>query len=120
VVVATPGRLADQLENNLSFKLDRVKYLVMDEADRLLEGDGNGRGPVVKGAHAGDFLVRVSYTLIACRTDVFSSKVLSSAVLRIRIRIHRIHMFLASRIRIFLSSCKNSKENLDSYYYMIL
>jgi superfamily II DNA/RNA helicase len=41
VVVATPGRLADQLENNLSFKLDRVKYLVMDEADRLLEGEGN-------------------------------------------------------------------------------
>jgi hypothetical protein len=45
VVVATPGRLADQLENNLSFKLDRVKYLVMDEADRLLEGEDKGTGP---------------------------------------------------------------------------
>ena len=49
MVVATPGRLADQLENNLSFKLDRVKYLVMDEADRLLEGEGNKRDLSLKG-----------------------------------------------------------------------
>ncbi len=31
-----------------------------------------------------------------------------------RIRIHRI------RIRILLSSCKNSKKNLDSYYFVTL
>ena len=38
IVIATPGRLADQLENNSTFNLARIKYLVMDEADRLLEG----------------------------------------------------------------------------------
>lgn len=38
IVIATPGRLADQLENNSTFSLARIKYLVMDEADRLLEG----------------------------------------------------------------------------------
>ncbi len=38
IVIATPGRLADQLESNASFSLARIKYLVMDEADRLLEG----------------------------------------------------------------------------------
>ena len=38
VVIATPGRLADHIENNSTFSLDKVKYLVLDEADRLLEG----------------------------------------------------------------------------------
>ncbi len=48
-----------------------------------------------------------------------------------RIRILRIHMFLGHpdpevwirlwiRIRILLSSCKNSKKNLDSYYFVTL
>jgi len=38
VVIATPGRLADHIENNSTFTLAKVKYLVLDEADRLLEG----------------------------------------------------------------------------------
>ena len=38
VVIATPGRLADHIENNSTFSLAKVKYLVLDEADRLLEG----------------------------------------------------------------------------------
>lgn len=39
VVVATPGRLADHLENTKGFSLRQLKYLVMDEADRLLDMD---------------------------------------------------------------------------------
>ena len=39
VVIATPGRLADHIENNSTFSLSKVKYLVLDEADRLLEGE---------------------------------------------------------------------------------
>lgn len=38
VVVATPGRLADLLRSNsdqISFK--KIKFLILDEADRLLE-----------------------------------------------------------------------------------
>ena len=38
VVVATPGRLADHIRNNSTLSLARVKYLVLDEADRLLSG----------------------------------------------------------------------------------
>ena len=38
VVVATPGRLADHIRNNATLSLSRVKYLVLDEADRLLSG----------------------------------------------------------------------------------
>jgi ATP-dependent RNA helicase DDX47/RRP3 len=39
VVVATPGRLLDHLESTKGFSLRNLKYLVMDEADRLLDLD---------------------------------------------------------------------------------
>ena len=39
VVIATPGRLVDHLENTKGFSLRSVKYLVMDEADRILNMD---------------------------------------------------------------------------------
>ena len=44
VVVATPGRLQDHLENTKGFSLRNLKYLVMDEADRLLDMDF---GPII-------------------------------------------------------------------------
>eukprot|EP00158_Paraphelidium_tribonemae_P009473 Partr_v1_DN28876_c1_g1_i2_m34367 putative DEAD (Asp-Glu-Ala-Asp) box polypeptide len=39
VIVATPGRLVDHLENTKGFSLKNLKCLVMDEADRLLTMD---------------------------------------------------------------------------------
>lgn len=39
VIVATPGRLQDHLENTKGFSLRALKYLIMDEADRLLDMD---------------------------------------------------------------------------------
>ncbi|RKF83012.1 ATP-dependent rRNA helicase rrp3 [Golovinomyces cichoracearum] len=39
IVVATPGRLLDHIENTKGFSLRTLKYLVMDEADRLLDLD---------------------------------------------------------------------------------
>ncbi|CCU97926.1 unnamed protein product [Malassezia sympodialis ATCC 42132] len=44
VIVATPGRLQDHLENTKGFSLRGLKYLVMDEADRLLDLDF---GPII-------------------------------------------------------------------------
>ncbi|WWC91662.1 ATP-dependent rRNA helicase RRP3 [Kwoniella dendrophila CBS 6074] len=44
VIVATPGRLMDHLENTKGFSLKALKYLVMDEADRLLDMDF---GPII-------------------------------------------------------------------------
>lgn len=39
VIVATPGRLVDHLQNTKGFNLRTLKYLVMDEADRMLSMD---------------------------------------------------------------------------------
>lgn len=39
ILVCTPGRLQDHLENTKGFNLKHLKYLVMDEADRLLDLD---------------------------------------------------------------------------------
>ncbi|KAF7727151.1 ribosomal RNA processing protein [Apophysomyces ossiformis] len=39
IIVCTPGRLQDHLENTKGFSLKNLKYLVMDEADRLLDLD---------------------------------------------------------------------------------
>ena len=54
IVVATPGRLVDHLENTKGFSLRNLKFLVMDEADRILDmnfeeevrGQGSGCGLV--------------------------------------------------------------------------
>ncbi|XP_010130406.1 PREDICTED: probable ATP-dependent RNA helicase DDX49, partial [Buceros rhinoceros silvestris] len=37
IVIATPGRLADHLRSSNTFSLKKLKFLVLDEADRLLE-----------------------------------------------------------------------------------
>lgn len=39
VVIATPGRLIDHLENTKGFSLRTMKFLVLDEADRMLGMD---------------------------------------------------------------------------------
>ncbi|KAG5662123.1 hypothetical protein KAF25_004362 [Fusarium avenaceum] len=39
IIVATPGRLVDHLEKTKGFSLRTLKYLIMDEADRLLDMD---------------------------------------------------------------------------------
>ncbi len=37
VVVAPPGRLLDHLENTKAFHTHELRWLVLDEADRLLD-----------------------------------------------------------------------------------
>ena len=39
IIIATPGRLVDHLENTKGFNLRSLKWLVMDEADRILNMD---------------------------------------------------------------------------------
>jgi ATP-dependent RNA helicase DDX47/RRP3 len=39
IIVGTPGRVLDHLKNTKGFSLGKLKYLVLDEADRLLNED---------------------------------------------------------------------------------
>lgn len=39
VIVSTPGRLLDHLTNTKGFNLNNLKYLILDEADKLLNKD---------------------------------------------------------------------------------
>ncbi|XP_064406275.1 probable ATP-dependent RNA helicase DDX47 [Halichondria panicea] len=39
IIIATPGRLVDHLENTKGFNLRSLRFLVMDEADRILNMD---------------------------------------------------------------------------------
>lgn len=39
VLIATPGRILDHLENTKGFSLKSLRFLVFDEADRLLNMD---------------------------------------------------------------------------------
>jgi ATP-dependent RNA helicase DDX47/RRP3 len=39
VVIGTPGRMADHLANTKGFHLKKLKFLIFDEADRLLSMD---------------------------------------------------------------------------------
>uniref|UniRef100_A0A3B0N942 ATP-dependent RNA helicase, putative n=1 Tax=Theileria annulata TaxID=5874 RepID=A0A3B0N942_THEAN len=39
IIVGSPGRIADHLQNTKGFSLETIKYLVLDEADKLLSAD---------------------------------------------------------------------------------
>ncbi|KAL0592073.1 hypothetical protein ABG067_000726 [Albugo candida] len=39
IIIATPGRLVDHLENTKGFSLRTIRFLVLDEADRMLSMD---------------------------------------------------------------------------------
>ncbi|KAL7302883.1 hypothetical protein TKK_0004113 [Trichogramma kaykai] len=47
IVVATPGRLADHLQSCDTFSLQRIKFLVLDEADRLLGGNYDAQMSII-------------------------------------------------------------------------
>lgn len=46
ILIATPGRLLDHLQNTQSFRVEKLMWLVLDEADRLME---SGFGEVLSG-----------------------------------------------------------------------
>src|SRR5277367_3135770 len=71
VVVATPGRLLDHLENTKGFSLRQLKYLVMDEADRLLDLDF---GPIL------DKILKVLPTSSSGRRTYLFSATMTSKV----------------------------------------
>ena len=76
LVVATPGRLIPHLENN-SLELDSLDYLVLDEADRMLEaGFKESMDQIISGAP------EIRQTLLVSATLPTSIRSLAASVLQ--------------------------------------
>ena len=41
IIVATPGRLVEHLDNTKEFSVENLRFLVIDEADRVMEHQQN-------------------------------------------------------------------------------
>ena len=58
IIIATPGRLVDHLENTKGFNLRSLKFLVMDEADRILNMDFEQEVDKILKVHISDVIAR--------------------------------------------------------------
>lgn len=101
VIVATPGRLLDHLENTKGFSLRNLKYLVMDEADRLLDMDF---GPIL------DKILKV---LPRERRTFLFSATLSSKVESLQ------RASLSNPARVSISSSKYATVQTLQQYYLL-
>lgn len=101
IIVATPGRLLDHLENTKGFSLRSLKYLCMDEADRLLDMDF---GPIL------DKILKV---LPRERRTFLFSATLSSKVESLQ------RASLSNPLRVSVSSSKYQTVSTLQQYYLL-
>lgn len=104
VVVATPGRILDHLERTKGFSFRALKYLVLDEADRLLELEF---GPVIEKILK--FLPRERNTFLFSAT--MSSKVES---------LQRASLREPARISVKASKYQTVKTLIQNYIFIPL
>ncbi|OBZ75936.1 ATP-dependent rRNA helicase RRP3 [Grifola frondosa] len=98
VIVATPGRLNDHLENTKGFSLRSLKFLVMDEADRLLDMDF---GPII------DKILKV---IPKERTTYLFSATMTTKVAKLQ------RASLSNPVRVEVSSKYSTVSTLLQYY----
>jgi len=101
IVVATPGRLNDHLENTKGFSLRSVKFLVLDEADKLLDLD---LGPVI------DKILKV---IPKERTTYLFSATMTTKVAKLQ------RASLSNPVRVEVSSKYSTVSTLLQYYLFI-
>lgn len=101
IIVATPGRLVDHLENTKGFSLRNLKYLAIDEADRLLDMD------------FGASIDKILKVLPRTRHTYLFSATLSSKVESLQ------RASLSNPLRISVSSKYQTVSTLQSYYLCI-
>ncbi|TFK72159.1 DEAD-domain-containing protein [Pluteus cervinus] len=101
IVVATPGRLYDHLEDTKGFSLRGIKFLVMDEADRLLDMDF---GPII------DKILKV---IPKERTTYLFSATMTSKVAKLQ------RASLSNPIRVEVSTKYQTVSTLLQYYLLM-
>lgn len=100
VLIATPGRLQDFLKRRL-VKLSAVNYLVLDEADRMLD---MGFLPTIQ------FVMEL---IPENRQTLFFSATIESSVA------HLINEYLHKPVRIAIGSTTKPAENIDLHVYEV-
>ncbi|KAG6845700.1 ribosomal RNA processing protein [Tephrocybe sp. NHM501043] len=101
IVVATPGRLIDHLENTKGFSLRGIKYLVLDEADRLLDMDF---GPIID---------KILKLIPKERTTYLFSATMTSKVAKLQ------RASLSNPVRVEVSSKYQTVSTLLQYYLLM-
>lgn len=113
IVVATPGRLVDHLEKTKGFSLRSLKYLVMDEADRLLDMDfGPSIDKILK------FIPRERRTFLFSATMSSKIESLQRASLRDPVRISissSSHQTVSTLIQNYIFCPHNKKDTYLVY-----
>lgn len=98
VIVATPGRLQDHLENTKGFSLRTLQYLVLDEADRLLDMDF---GPII------DKILKI---IPKERKTMLFSATMTTKVKRLQ------RASLVNPVKVEVSSKYSTVETLEQFY----
>ncbi|KAI6109596.1 DEAD-domain-containing protein [Pisolithus sp. B1] len=101
IIVATPGRLNDHLQSTKGFSLRSLKFLVMDEADRLLDMDF---GPEI------DQILKV---IPKERTTYLFSATMTTKVAKLQ------RASLSNPVRIEVSSKYQTVSTLLQYYLFV-
>ncbi|XP_008559154.1 probable ATP-dependent RNA helicase DDX47 [Microplitis demolitor] len=101
IIIATPGRLLDHLKNTKGFNLRSLKYLVMDEADRILNQDFEKELDEILRA-----IPRERRTLLFSATMTKKVKKLQRASLN-------------NPVKVEVSTKYQTVEKLDQYYLFI-
>ncbi|EIW85046.1 DEAD-domain-containing protein [Coniophora puteana RWD-64-598 SS2] len=101
IIVATPGRLNDHLQNTKGFSLRSLKFLVLDEADRLLDMDF---GPDI------DQILKV---IPKERTTYLFSATMTTKVAKLQ------RASLSNPVRVEVSSKYQTVSTLLQYYLFI-
>ena len=101
VVIATPGRLADHLTNTKGFSLKNLKYLVFDEADKLLNLDFEKQ------------IDQILSVLPRARTTLLYSATMTSKVKRLQ------RASLQNPIKLEINSKNKTVSSLSQHYLFI-
>jgi ATP-dependent RNA helicase RhlE len=100
VVIATPGRLCDFLGRNL-VRLDAVRILVLDEADRMLD---MGFLPAIH---------RITAAIPAGRQTLFFSATIESSVK------HLVETHVKDAVRVAIGSITKPADEVDLFLYEV-
>jgi len=70
IVIATPGRLVAHLDSNSSLSFQKIRFLVLDEADRLLNNEGLSKSVLSIVRHLCSFNVRRQTLLFSATMNI--------------------------------------------------